>query len=145
MHAVRWGALHGLALVVVLVVRIGLWVTRYQRLRRLLVRPCPAHTGPEHVYTVSRVTTVVARVARLVPDGSCLTQTIACQAILSWKGVPSTIAIGVRKDTAQALQAHAWLVWNDRVVLQGTAESVQAFSKILDLPTPPLPFRGIPS
>ncbi len=138
MRILRGLGLYSLALGVVVIVRLGLWVTSYQRLRRLLVRPCPADPQTARIRTVGRVTRAVRRVARLVPDGSCLTQTISCQALLSWSGIPSTIAIGVRKEGAADLKAHAWLIWNERVVLQGNERSVQAFSKILDLPTPVL-------
>ncbi len=139
MRRLRAAGLHILCLLVVVLVRIGLWVSSHQRLRRLLVRPCPADPQPGRIRTVGRVTRAVARMARLVPDGSCLTQTISCQAILSWKGIPTTIAIGVRKDSPTGFEAHAWLIWNDRIVLQGNEESVQVFSRILDLPTPTLP------
>ncbi len=139
MRRLRWAGIYGLSLLVVVVVRLGLWVTTYQRLRRLLVRPCPPDPQPERIRTVARLTRAVNRMARLVPDGSCLTQTISCQALLSWKGIPSTISIGVRKEGGSELKAHAWLLWNGAVVLQGNEESVRAFSKILDLPTPTLP------
>lgn len=138
MRYLRGLGLYSLTLLVVVLVRLGLWVTRYQRLRRLLVRPCPADPQPARSRTVGRVTRAVTRMARLVPDGSCLTQTISCQALLSWASIPTTIAIGVRKEGEADLKAHAWLIWNDRVVLQGNESSVQAFSKILELPTPVL-------
>ena len=136
MRLLRAMAIHLLCLVVVLLVRVGLWVTRYQRLRQLLVRPCPPQALPTQKGTVRGLARIVTRVARLVPDGSCLTQTISCQALLSWKGIPTTISVGVRKDDAASLKAHAWLVWDGRVVLQGNAGTLRNFSKILDLPTP---------
>ncbi len=131
--------LYALTLLVIILVRVGLWVTSYQRVRRLLVRPCPVDPQPTRIGTVNRLTRAVWRTARLVPDGSCLTQTISCQALLSWLGIPCTIAIGMRKEGEADLKAHAWLIWNDRIVLQGNEDSVLAFNKILDLPTPTLP------
>lgn len=139
MRAIRWAGIYTLSLLIVLVVRVGLWVTKYQRLRAALVRPCPADPRIDRRVTVARITHAVARIARFVPDASCLTQTISCQAILSWKGIPSIITMGLKKDEAGALKAHAWLTWNDQVVLEGNEGTVSDFAKILDLPTPLLP------
>lgn len=136
MRRLRWAGIYGLSLIVVLIVRLGLWLTRYQRLRAALVRPCPPDPQPGRRVTVARIAHAVERIARLVPDASCLTQTISCQAILSWKGIPSTITMGLKKDGEGALKAHAWLSWNGQVVLEGNEGTLLDFTKILDLPTP---------
>lgn len=136
MRTIRWAGIYGISIIVVLIVRVGLWTTRYQRIRSALVRACPADPQIDKRATVARITHAVARIARLVPDASCLTQTIACQAILSWKGIPSTISMGLKKDGGDAVKAHAWLCWNGQVVLEGDEGTVLDFSKILDLPTP---------
>lgn len=142
MRHLRWGGIYGLSLLVVLIVRLGLWITRYQRLRALLVRPCPADPQDARRVTVARITHAVARIAKFIPDASCLTQTISCQALLSWKGIPSTITMGLKKDESGALKAHAWLSWNGEVVLEGDEGKLVDFNKILDLPTP---VRGVAS
>ncbi|WP_187428527.1 hypothetical protein ROLI_044550 [Roseobacter fucihabitans] len=136
MRAIRWAGIYGISFLVILVVRIGLWITKYQRIRAALVQACPADPQYERRATVARITHAVAHIARLIPDASCLTQTISCQAILSWKGIPSTITMGLKKDQHGALKAHAWLSWNDHVVLEGDEGTVTDFNKILDLPTP---------
>lgn len=137
MRAIRWAGIYGISILVVLIVRIGLWTTKYQRVRSVLVRPCPDDPQVERRVTVARITHAVARIAKLIPDASCLTQTISCQAILSWKGIPSTISMGLKKDDEGAVRAHAWLNWNEQVVLEGNEGTVLDFNKILDLPTPP--------
>lgn len=139
MRAMRWAGIYSISLVVVLFVRIGLWVTRYQRIRAALVRSCPEDPQVGRRATVARVTHAVAQISRFIPDASCLTQTISCQAILSWKGIPSTITMGLKKEGAASLKAHAWLSWNAQVVLEGNEGTVLDFNKILDLPTPVRP------
>lgn len=124
--------------VTVVFVRIGLWVTKYQRIRALLVKPCPPDADPEKIKTVARIVRTVAKVSRFFPDASCLTRSISCQSILSWKGIPTTIHIGARTDETGAFKAHAWLLWNGQIVLDGDDETSQTFKKILDLPTPAL-------
>ena len=136
MRAVRWAGIYSISVFVVLVVRLGLWTTRYQRIRAALVRACPSDPQVERRVTVARITHAVARIAKFIPDASCLTQTISCQAMLSWKGIPSTITMGLKKDAEGAFKAHAWLTWNDQVVLEGNEGTVLDFAKILDLPTP---------
>ena len=136
MRTLRWIGIYGLCFAVVLAVRIGLWTTRYQRIRAVLVRPCGPDPQVERINTVARIVRAVSRSARLIPDASCLTQSIATQALLSWKRIPSVISMGVLKDDQAVLRVHAWVVWNDEVILEGDEDSVRDFSKILDLPTP---------
>lgn len=138
MRSLRWAGIYGLCILVVLFVRIGLWVTKYQHLRRLLVRPCDPEPRPERVQTVARIGHAVNATARFIPDASCLTQCISCQAVLSWKNIPTTISIGVKKGEGETLKAHAWLMWNDQAVLDSSRERA-GFNKVLDLPTAPLP------
>jgi hypothetical protein len=136
MQILRRTALFALCLVTVLCVRVLLWVTRYQRIRGWLVRSCTSDPQPERRGTVVHTARAIRRAARLVPDASCLTQSISCQALLSWRGIPSTIAMGVRKGTEGDLRVHAWLVWNDLVVLEGDEDTPSDFSTIARLPTP---------
>lgn len=138
MRTLRWAGIYVTCLAVVLFVRLCLWVWRYQRIHCLLVRPCPSDPQPDRGATVARITRTVARISRIVPDASCLTQTIAAQAILSRKGIPTTIAIGLRNTSHDGFGAHAWLTWNGRIVMEGDESSVAGFSRVLDLPTPPL-------
>ncbi|WP_299966736.1 lasso peptide biosynthesis B2 protein [uncultured Roseobacter sp.] len=136
MRRVRWTGIYALALAVVVFVRAALWITRYQRIRSALVRPCPEDPQTSRRATVARITRAVARIARFIPDASCLTQTISCQAMLSWKGIPSTITMGLKKDSNGVFKAHAWLSWDGQVVLEGDEGTLLDFNKILDLPTP---------
>jgi hypothetical protein len=126
----------GVCFGVVLATRVGLWTMRYQALRRWLVKPCVAVPDPARRDVVMYTVRFVGGAGRFIPDASCLTQTIAAQAILSWRGVPSTIRVGARKDAAGTVHWHAWLIWNDIVVLQGNEESLAGFGTLLDLPTP---------
>ncbi|MFK7882456.1 lasso peptide biosynthesis B2 protein [Roseobacter sp.] len=136
MRILRRFKLYTICTLVILFVRLGLWMTKYQRIRSVLVRPCDADPQIQRKGTVIHTLRAVGRVARLVPDASCLTQTIAGQTLLSWKGIPTNINMGVMKDSEGTLNVHAWLVWNGVVVLQGDESTAKKFSKILDLPTP---------
>ncbi len=143
MRRLRWAGIYGLSFLVIVLVRLGLWITTYQRVRAFLVRSCPSSPQPEREVTVQRIVHAVERMARKVPDASCLTQSISAQALLSWKGIPTTISLGLRKvASGDSLDAHAWLTWNGHVVLQGDEEALEAFKRILDLPTPAKSFAA---
>lgn len=136
MHILRRVVLYALCIVTVLSVRVLLWVTQYQKILGWLVRPCGTDPQPERRGTVVHTTRAVSRTARFIPDASCLTQSISCQAVLSWRGIPTTIAMGVRKESEGELRVHAWLVWNDLVVLEGDEDTPSDFKTIATLPTP---------
>lgn len=109
---------------------------RYQTIRKRLVRPCPVDPQPERRTTVARICHATMSVARFIPDASCLTQTISCQAILSWKNIPTTITLGLQNNEGGSFNAHAWLNWNGIVVLEGDEATPQEYASILDLPVP---------
>jgi hypothetical protein len=56
-----------------------------------------------------RVGWAVRAAARFVPDAACLTQALAGRCLLAMGGHPSTLALGVRKDSTGQIEAHAWL------------------------------------
>jgi len=139
MRLLRRFGLYALCLGTLVVVRVLLWLTRYQRIMNWLVKPCQAKANPQRRSAVAATVRALSRSAKLVPGASCLTQTIACQAILSWRSIPSTIEIGVRYNedgTEQKFNAHAWLMWNGHAVLEAQEGKIDSFSIINSLPTP---------
>jgi hypothetical protein len=59
---------------------------------------------------------------RLGRVSTCLTRALAGELLLDSNGAPVTLTIGVRRTDGGALEAHAWLARNDRVLLGGTAD-----------------------
>jgi len=47
---------------------------------------------------------------------------VAGELLLDSNGAPVTLTIGVRRTGGGALEAHAWLARNDRVLLGGTPD-----------------------
>jgi hypothetical protein len=66
---------------------------------------------------VDRIAWAVATVARYVPGASCLTQAFATQIILARAGEISDLRIGVTRNGAGQVRAHAWLESHDRIVI----------------------------
>jgi len=111
-------------------VRLGLSVLSYRKLREWI--PAAKAPEPASLPELRRVAWGVRNAARLVPRASCLTQALAGQIILAWKGKPSRIRIGVARDEQRKFVAHAWLISQDRVVLGGATESVRGFTPLVD-------------
>lgn len=71
------------------------------------------------VLYVERVAYVIPRVAAYLPWRSdCLVQALAARRWLKRKGIPSTLRIGVKRESGN-FSSHAWLVHGDRIVTGG--------------------------
>jgi len=114
-------------LAVVCAVRIGLSLSSYSRVRKLVTRLEAKDAAS--LADLRRIAWGVAAAARLVPGASCLTQALAGQYLLARQGNASSIRIGIQRDTGARLKAHAWLVCGDRVVLGG---SLGGFAHLVD-------------
>lgn len=97
-----------------LVVRLLPFRLLLRRLRTT-ARVEPAAAGPSRA--VRRVRWAVDTAAARVPwSAPCLPQALAARLMLRWRGVPTTLHLGVGKDSKDALAAHAWLCAGSVVV-----------------------------
>jgi hypothetical protein len=120
--------------VVLLFVRIALSGIGYKRLRKLI--PPAGDVAPLKIsVTLGRR---VARLARLVPGASCLTQAIAAQIMLARLGYQSDMRVGVRQDAVAKIHAHAWLLSGGQVILGGGVAEFEAYAPLVDLSPPGL-------
>jgi hypothetical protein len=104
-------------------IRLGLWLLPFRRLRAVLARltAAPPLLRPGEEASADQIARAVRRASRHVPQASCLTQALATQTLLRWRGIPAHLHIGVAKDAAGRLEAHAWVESEGRVVIGGTA------------------------
>ena len=117
------------AALLVPLVRAGLWLLPYGRLKALVAR-APAVAGGHGVdERVRDVTWAVAAVARRVPRATCLTQALVAQRLLADDGVDTTLRLGVARDAAGAFEAHAWLEHRGRIVL-GEVDGMERFTTL---------------
>jgi hypothetical protein len=101
-------------------IRLGLWLLPFQTLRRFLARityllaqpPKTAHTS---IHNIAWAMAVVTRYVPVV--GTCLTQALATQILLGWRGHPTHLRIGVAYSETGQLQAHAWIEGDGKVVV----------------------------
>ena len=88
-----------------------------ERLDRLAARP--SRGGP---VSAEQVAFAVEATAPAIPRASCLTQALVADVQLRRRGLPSEIRLGVRRDDAGRLRAHAWALSDGAVVVGGPLE-----------------------
>ncbi|MFD2239259.1 lasso peptide biosynthesis B2 protein [Aureimonas populi] len=115
----------------VLRVRVGLSLRGQERVRQALcVLEGSRHAPAAH--DVAPLAWSVRQAARLVPRATCLTQAIAGQALLTRRGCPSIVRVGVRRSHAGEFQAHAWLLHEGRAILGARHEPGPDFVPLAD-------------
>lgn len=78
----------------------------------------------------------ISRMATRVPwRADCLVQALAGRRWLEKEGISSRISVGAARGPDGSLEAHAWLLCQDRVVLGG---DVTRFNVLLDPDTTPV-------
>ena len=79
------------------------------------------------------VSLIVQRVSRFVPGALCLAQAVSAQRILARFGFQTIMRIGVKSEATGELEAHAWLVCDDRVILGGNDSQLRDYKVITDM------------
>src|SRR5919202_7036721 len=92
-------------------IKLGMQLLPFRALRRLLDRVAgpPARWRHTSYPSVDRIAWVVEPASRRTPGAkSCLTQALAAQVMLTRRGYPSQLHIGVAKGERGQFKAHAW-------------------------------------
>jgi hypothetical protein len=97
-------------------VRLALRFLSFERLQALACRWVGRAATP---VSSDRIVWAVEAAARHIPASSCLSKALAAQALLARHGYASQLMIGVTKDEACRLEAHAWITCQDRVLIGG--------------------------
>jgi len=87
-------------------------------------------------WALARTRWAVSSASRAAFGATCLPQALAANALLSLQGYASVVRIGVRRGQDGAVQAHAWVLSEDRVVV-GDGERLESFTPLTDLGTRP--------
>lgn len=109
----------------------GLRLLSFQRLCRLIARVPPKPTSrvseePPDILAALRAIDIASRV---VPGATCLTRALALQVLLRRQGRVSRLHIGVAKDQAHGLEAHAWVEYRGRIVL-GDSPDLSRYTRL---------------
>ena len=117
------------AFFLLIVVRLALTFTSYKTIEKRLAAPAAKSNG----VGAGRIAWVVRNTAPLVPGASCLTQALVAQHLMAKAGKTATIRIGVAKEENGKIAAHAWLLWENKVVIGDAAYDLSRFTSIADL------------
>ena len=122
--------------ILLVLIRLGLRVFNLNSLRKRLDWIASRFSGsPQqgdlYLDQVVWAATTVGR--RVLDDGPCLAQALAVQFLLKRRRLPAELCIGVTKDTSGKLVAHAWVETNGQVVIGGSQEDLDQYSRLPEL------------
>lgn len=99
--------------------RLGLWLLPFQALRHFLwkVALSTRTITPTSSVRPDKIAWAVSTASRCVPAATCLTQALAGEVLLVQHGEPAVLRIGVIKNEAGNLKAHAWVESRGRIMI----------------------------
>jgi len=107
------------ATILLCVVRLGLWLLPFERLRRLLFRKTARGNRWQGVaqQSVRNITRSVKIMSRYVPAATCLTRALVTLVLFERYGHVGCLRIAVAKDPVGKLEAHAWVESQGNIVI----------------------------
>lgn len=105
-------------------IRLGLWLLPLSTLHRLVakLRRMEPILSQADSANIEKIVWSVAVASHYVPAATCLTQALAGQILLAQYGEPALLQIGVAKNEAGKLEAHAWVESRGRIVIGASPE-----------------------
>ena len=80
--------------------------------------------------STARIVWAVRAASRYVPGATCLTQSLAAYLLIGRNGGAPRLHVGVMKEAAGHLKAHAWVV-SDGVVVIGEGRDLARYTELL--------------
>lgn len=121
------------ALLATIYFRMALFVFKYKRLSKSITvdrsSPAPSTDAPSPIV----LSWAVRQSARIVPFATCLTQALAVQYLLGRHGEEALIRIGVRTNDSGKMMAHAWVIFNETILIGGPQSNIDRYVVMTDL------------
>jgi hypothetical protein len=109
------------AIATVVAIRLALMLLPFERTRRILARFARPALKPRHLAldVPERVVWAVTTASQVLPGdaASCLVKALTAQLLLGRRGFSTQLHIGFAKDKQGAVEGHAWLEWQGRIVI----------------------------
>lgn len=112
-------------LLLMMKIRLMLWIMPFQKIQGSLAPVKPLNNDTP----VSKLIWSVRVTSHYVPGSTCLTKALTGYELLSKHGYQSLIKIGVGKSAEGEFEAHAWLEYQDEVVI---GESEKEYVPLFD-------------
>jgi len=117
---------------VLLLMRVSLLLFPLTRLRMLVARvgqrSAQAHSPDPSA--VQHIAWAVTTTSRFIPGTTCLPQALAAQLLLNRHGYEARLCIGVARERAGQLEAHAWIESQGQVVIGGPEADLVRFTRL---------------
>ena len=113
-------------------IRLGLWLLPFQMVRRVIAKYARSGVAASTLPS-ERVAWAVASASLVVPAATCLVQALAAQLLLGWRGRATQLCIGVARDEAGRIEAHAWLEHDGTIVIGGPAQHVARYTLLREV------------
>ena len=120
------------SIVLVALVRLGLWVMPFQTLQRASEYLGRTRRRRGNAAGTREIVWSVRLASRYVPRATCLVQALAAQILLGRNGHAGQVHIGVAVDPERGFRAHAW-VENEGEILIGGSEELDGYAPMLVL------------
>jgi hypothetical protein len=114
-------------------IRLALGLLPLSTIRRFLMRKAKASSAKidhSHQGLEKEIWAIESVGKYILGDGPCLTQALAAQQVLTRLNKPSDLCIGVAKDEQGKLVAHAWVESEGAVIIGGSEDSLQRYTKL---------------
>lgn len=111
--------------------RIALVFFKYRQIAQRITVRAPSKIVDKQAAYVAAWS--VKQVSRVIPFASCLTQALSVQYLLAKLGFSSVIRVGMRLDTTDAIHAHAWVLFEDLVLIGENGRDLSQYSVLTDL------------
>jgi hypothetical protein len=109
-------------------VRMLLYMKNYKKTRAYIDSNIRAGRKSSKDVSVDRICYLLSVASRWVPSATCLVQAVTAEWMLKSAGYHPLLHIGVKKQTSNDFEAHAWLELDGERILGGSA--AEGFSQI---------------
>ena len=98
-------------------VRLGLWLLSYQKLLHLLDKLSTVNSGYREI-ELNDIVRAVNISTHYMPGGAkCLARALTTQVLMKRQGYSPQLYIGVAKGEQGQLEAHAWIEYDQKIVI----------------------------
>lgn len=105
-------------------VTLGLRIFPWLKMQSFLLTTAKRHlrssASRPPVQSIKRAVTAAGR---FIPKATCLPQALTAQHLLIWNSYPAEFQIGVAKDGNGKLEAHAWVISENKIIIGGEQNS----------------------
>ncbi len=110
------------AVILLRIVRLGLWLLPFQTLHRLLICRTKVarrlrNSEPVSQDGIAWAVAVAGKYALKTPN--CLAQALAAHLLLNWASLPARLNLGVARGREGELEGHAWVESDGKVIVGG--------------------------